>query len=139
MARIIPGVYTDVRAVGLATSQPFGLNTVGIIGTAERGPVDTSTLISSKQDMYDTFGEPGSYITTDVPEGSEKTLVRSGALAFDGGAQQIEFIRIGSSNIGAATRYITADDGTGSFGGYCTALEAVSSGSWGNDIRYALY
>lgn len=136
MAKIIPGVYTDVRAVGLATSQPFGLNIVGIIGTAERGPVDTPTLISSKQDMYDTFGEPGEYMTINTPEGSEKTLVRAGALAFDGGTQQVQFIRIGSSNIAAATRYITADDGSGSFGGYCTALEAVSSGSWGNDIRY---
>lgn len=136
MARIIPGVYTDVIAVGLATSQPFGLNIVGIIGTAERGPVDTATLISSKQDMYDAFGEPGEYITTNTPEGSEKTLVRAGALTFDGGAQQVQFIRIGSSNIGAATRYISADDGTGVFGGYCAALEAVSSGGWGNDVRY---
>jgi len=136
MAKIIPGVYTDVRAVGLATSQPFGLNIVGIIGTAERGPVDAPTLVTSKQDMYDIFGEPGEYITTDTPEGSEKTLVRSGALAFDGGTQQIQFIRIGSSNIGAATRYITADDGSGLFGGYCAALEAVSSGSWGNNITY---
>lgn len=135
-ARIIPGVYTEVRAVGLATSLPFGLNTVGIVGTAEKGDIDTPVLISSKQEMYETFGEPGEYRSSSVPEGSELTLVRAGALAFDGGAPQIYFVRIASSNAAAATRYITADDGTGSAGGYCAALTAKTVGEWGNNIKY---
>jgi len=121
--------------VGLATSLPFGLNTVGIVGTAEKGPIDTPTLLVSKQQMYDTFGEPGEYRSTTVEEGAERTLVRAGALAFDGGAPQIYFTRIASSNVAAATRYITADDGTGAAGGYCAALTAASEGTWGNSIR----
>jgi len=135
-ARIIPDVYTEVRAVNLATSLPFGLNTVGIVGTAEKGELDTPILISNKQNMYDTFGGPGEYRSTSVPEGSERTLVRAGALAFDGGAPQIYFTRIASSSVAAATRYITADDGTGVADGYCAALEAISEGTWGNDLRF---
>lgn len=135
-ARIIPDVYTEVRAIGLATSAPFGLNTVGIVGTAGKGVLDTPTLISSKQSMYDTFGEPGEYRSTTVAEGAEKTLVRAGALAFDGGAPQIYFTRIGDSNVASATRYVTADDGAGTEDGYSVGLEAVSEGSWGNDIRF---
>lgn len=135
-ARIIPDVYTEVRTVGLATSLPFGLNTVGIVGTAEKGDVDTPTLLVSKQQMYDTFGEPGEYRSSTVAEGSERTLVRAGALAFDGGAPQIYFVRIASDNVAAATRYVTADDGTGTADGYSVALEAISEGSWGNNLRF---
>lgn len=135
-ARIIPDVYSSVIPRGLATSLPFGLNTVAVIGTAERGELDTPTLVTSKQEMYDAFGEPGGYRTTAVPEGSELSLTRTGALAFDGGAPQIYFVRIGSSNIAAATRYLTADDGTGSADGYCAALEAISEGSWGNSMSF---
>lgn len=134
--RIIPDVYAEVRTGAIATSLPFGLNTLAIVGTAERGTMDTPTLIASKQAMYDAFGEPGDYRTTAVSEGSELTLVRAGALAFDGGAPNVYFVRIGSTNVAAATRYITADDGTGSAGGYCAALEAISEGSWGNDLKY---
>jgi hypothetical protein len=135
-ARIIPDVYSEVRPRGLAISLPFGLNTVAIIGTAERGMLDDPALITSKQDMYDAFGEPGEYRTTATPEGSELSLSRAGALAFDGGTPQVYFVRIGSSNVAAATRYLTADDGTGSADGYCAALEAVSEGSWGNLISF---
>jgi len=135
-ARIIPDVYSEIRPRGLATSLPFGLNTVAIIGTAERGELDTPTLLTSKQDMYDAFGEPGEYRTTATPEGSELSLTRAGALAFDGGAPQVYFVRIGSTNVAAATRYLTADDGTGTADGYCAALEAVSEGSWGNLISF---
>lgn len=135
-ARIIPDVYNEVRAVGLAISLPFGFNTAGVVGTAERGDVDTAALLTSKQDMYDTYGEPGEYRSTTISEGSELSLVRAGALAFDGGAPQIYFVRIGSSNVAKATRYLTADDGTGVADGYCAALEAMTEGSWGNDIKY---
>ena len=135
-ARIIPDVYTEVRAVGLATSLPFGLNTVGIVGTAEKGDVDTPTLLISKQQMYDTYGEPGDYRSSSVAEGSERTLVRAGALAFDGGAPQIYFTRIASGNVAAATRYVTADDGTGTADGYSAGLEALSEGTWGNNLRF---
>jgi hypothetical protein len=135
-ARIIPDVYTEVRAVGLATSLPFGLNTVGIVGTSEKGELDTPTLLVSKQQMYDAYGEPGDYRSSTLTEGSEKTLVRAGALAFDGGAPQIYFTRIASDNVDAATRYVTADDGTGSADGYCVGLEALSEGTWGNELKY---
>lgn len=135
-ARIIPDVYTEVRAIGLATSLPFGLNTVGIVGTSEKGTLDTPTLLVSKQQMYDIYGEPGEYRSSTVSEGSEKTLVRAGALAFDGGAPQIYFTRIASDNVTIATRYVTADDGTGSADGYCAGLAALSEGTWGNELKY---
>lgn len=135
-ARIIPDVYSSVIPRGLATSLPFGLNTVAVIGTAEKGDLDAPSLVTSKQDMYDAFGEPREYRTTATPEGSELSLTRAGALAFDGGTPQIYFVRIGSSNVAAATRYLTADDGTGSADGYCAALEAISEGSWGNLISF---
>lgn len=128
MSQILPGVYPVIKAGDLVVSKPVSLNVLGLIGTANKGPLNTPILISSIQEAYETFGFPDEYDSTAQME--ELTLSRGIQIAFDAGASSIYAVRVASSSATKASRDIISSSGT------CVTLTAVSEGTWGNELQY---
>lgn len=130
MAKIVPGVYVTQKSGELAVAAPFGLNVVGIVGTASRGVMDESVLCNAVQDVYEIYGYPD--VFDSESEGTELSLSRAAAIAYDAGAQAIQCVRVGSNSAAKASRYIDAETAEK----YCAELEAATEGAWGNEISY---
>lgn len=128
MSQILPGVYPDIRSGDLAVARPVSLNVLGLVGTANRGTVDSAVLISSIQEAYETYGFPDAYDSSSEME--ELTLSRGLQLAFDAGASSIYAVRVASSSAAKATRDVVSSSGT------CVNLTAATEGTWGNDLQY---
>lgn len=128
MSDVLPGVTIETSAADLAIATPISLNTLAVVGTANRGPLNTPTLISNVQKAYDIFGYPDEYDPTS--EGQELTLTRGIQLAIDAGASGIYAVRVASSNAEYASRYIASTTN------YCAKLIAITKGSWGNGLMY---
>lgn len=67
---------------------------VGIVGFADRGPVDKATLITSQTDLINTFGRPSSNIPGQGLEGALEILEAT---------NQIYYVRAASSAISASS------------------------------------
>jgi hypothetical protein len=124
---VLPGVYIDVRDEGLITPGRITVGNIGVVGTASKGEVGKALLISSATDARDRFGPADAFIDG---AHNELSLVRAIELAYENGASTIWAVRIASS---------TAPPQTASFslpsaGGVAAVLEAVSPGTWGNNI-----
>jgi len=128
MAKIVPGVYVTQKSGELAVAAPFGLNVVGIVGTASRGTIDEAVLCNAIQDVYKIYGYPDVYDSTS--EGTELSLSRAAAIAYDAGAQAVQCVRVGSSSAAKSSRFIDTTSG------YAAELLAQSEGTWGNEIKY---
>jgi len=130
MSRILPGTYSEQRTGALAVAGPVSLNTLAVVGTANRGVLDTPTLITDIQQAYDTFGYPDEFDSSS--EMQELSLTRAIQLAFDGGAGNIYAVRVASSNAASATRDVQSTSGD------CVVLSAASEGTWGNDLQFKI-
>jgi len=62
---ILPGTYIEVRAEGLISAGQISVNTLGIVGTARRGPVNVAIAPSNIGEVRDIFGLPDPF---DAPE-----------------------------------------------------------------------
>lgn len=125
MEQILPGVSIEVRPEGLITPGQVSISTIGIVGTANRGPVRDPEIIGGAPDARRVFGEADAYDRTNA--GNELTLVRALEIAFDHGARDVIAVRVAN---GAATAGFVLQ----SAGGDCCTLEASSPGTWGNDL-----
>jgi hypothetical protein len=96
MSESLPGVRVQRREGALATALPVSLNTLAIVGTANRGPINTPIVINSVSDAYDIFGFPDVYNSTS--EGQELSLTRGIQIANDAGASYIYATRVASSS-----------------------------------------
>lgn len=124
--QILPGVSIEVRPEGLIIPGRISIGTIGIIGTASKGPVDEPYSIGNLADAFAVFGE---YDTFDETNADILTLTRALELAFANGAQNVIAVRIGSGAEQAAN--FTLDSASGA----CVTLAANSEGTWGNDIE----
>ncbi len=61
---ILPGTYIEVRAEGLIGVGGIATGNVGVVGTANRGPLRTVEVLGSYSEALDTFGA-----TTGCPGG----------------------------------------------------------------------
>lgn len=122
---ILPGVYIEVRPEALIVPGRVSVNTVGIVGTASRGPVNTPVLLASYSQAREIFGE---YDAWDEDNPDVLSLTRALELAFGYGATQVWVVRI--ANGAAAGSYVL-----NSAGGANATLSANSPGEWGNQLE----
>jgi len=122
---ILPGVYIEVRPEALIVPGRVSVNTVGIVGTANRGPVDTPVLLAGYSQAREVFGE---YDAWDEDNPAVLTLTRALELAFGHGATQVWAVRV--ANGAAAGSYIL-----NSAAGANVTLSANSPGEWGNELE----
>ncbi|MEO1092838.1 MAG: phage tail sheath C-terminal domain-containing protein [Pseudomonadota bacterium] len=127
MEQVLPGVSIEVRSEGLIIPGQIQLSTVGVVGTASRGPVNDPQIIGSATEAEAVFGDPGAYDRANA--GGELTLVRALQIAFDSGARDALAVRVES---GALAQRAAFD--LQASGGLCCTLEASTPGEWANDL-----
>jgi len=129
---IVPGTYIDVRAEGLISAGGVSTGIVGVIGTANAGPVGLPITLSGMSEANDLFGPPDPF---SVPtNGSEPlTLTRSLQLAYGNGAATVVAVRVASPRASVSQFALKdASDRT------VATLEAVTPGTWGNNIQISV-
>lgn len=83
---VSPGVYIIEKDISDYPAQ-INSSVVGIVGFAGRGPIagissEKATLITSQQQLIDTFGEPGEAIKGQALEGAMEILEATNSLRF---------------------------------------------------------
>ncbi len=132
---ILPGTYIEVRAEGLIGVGGIATGNIGVVGTANRGPLNTVAILGSYSEALDTFGSydrwPG---TASAPA---LTLTRTLEQIFKGGGSTVYAVRV--ANLAPGTemkvRSISVQDSTNAD---LITLTATSPGTWGNDIKATL-
>jgi len=126
---IIPGTYIDVRAEGLISAGGVATGIVGVIGTANSGPVGTPVTLSGYAEARDTFGLPDDFAVPD--DGSNPlTLTRALQFVYANGASTVVAVRVASPHRASAS-YALKDAGNNTV----ATLTAATPGTWGNDIQ----
>ncbi|HET7461178.1 MAG TPA: phage tail sheath C-terminal domain-containing protein [Longimicrobium sp.] len=129
---ILPGTYITVRDEGLITAGRIATGYIGMVGTAERGPVEQVVTLGSFVEARNVFGEADPYKSG----GGELTLIRALELAFNNGASTVYAVR-------AAARAGTGSVATATLGlkkgtAVVLTLTAKSAGTWGNGVKVRL-
>ena len=121
---ILPGTYIEVRDEGLITAGAVATGNIGIIGTASKGPINEIQLLGSLSEAKEIFGDKDEF------QGSgnkELTLIRALELIYQNGGKTVYVVRTGKS---ASKANYTLTQGTTEL----LKLEAITEGTWGNDI-----
>jgi len=126
---ILPGTYIDVRAEGLIGVGGIATGNIGIVGTANRGPVNEVRILGSYTEALDTFGDADEWKTT----GNPLSLTRSLAQVFKGGGSTIYAVRVANGT--PVARVITVQDATDAS---LFTLTATSGGTWAEAITATL-
>jgi hypothetical protein len=123
---IIPGTYIEVRAEGLIGVSGIATGNVGIVGTANKGPLDKAIVLSSFSEAKETFGAYDGW-RGGGPGENELTLVRALQQLFNNGASTVYAVRVGA---GAAAAAIVLSDATGPV----VTVTGATPGTWANEI-----
>ncbi|HEU4558746.1 MAG TPA: hypothetical protein VFS20_12890, partial [Longimicrobium sp.] len=130
---ILPGTYITVRDEGLITAGRIATGYIGMVGTAERGPVEQVVTLGSFIEARNIFGEADAW---KGGSSGELTLIRALELAFNNGASTVYAVRAaaktGTRAVAAAT--LAVKKGTAAV----LTLSAKSPGTWGNAIQVRL-
>lgn len=130
---VLPGVYVEVRPEGLIVPGRVGVNTVGVAGTAGKGPLDTPVVLGSYTEAVERFGPYDRWLDGNS---DELTLTRALELVFMHGATTVIAVRVGGKDVNgnstASPATATLNDDTSAA---VATLEAKSPGTWGNDLR----
>lgn len=124
--QILPGVSIEVRPEGLIIPGRISIGTIGIVGTANRGPLNHPTSVGNLADAFAVFGHYDDFVNN---QPNELTLMRALEQSFANSAQNVIAVRIGSGTVAAADILLSSP------GGDCVTLSANSEGAWGNDIE----
>lgn len=129
---ILPGTYITVRDEGLITAGRIATGYIGMVGTAERGPVGQVVMLGSFVEARGVFGE------ADPWKGGkgELTLIRALELAFNNGASTVYAVRAAAKAgpAAAAPAALALKKGAN----VALTLSAKSPGTWGNGIKVRL-
>lgn len=118
------GAYINTDLSGLSEINGVGSGIIGMIGLAEKGPVNTPVTVNSYTELVRIFG--------DGP------LVRHGLAAYVGGASTVVCVRTGTPT-SASLAVITIDSGTDTSGDSDSYVwRALEPGSLGNNISVSV-
>ncbi|MCP4600672.1 MAG: phage tail protein [Proteobacteria bacterium] len=135
---ILPGTYIDVRAEGLIGVGGIAVGNVGVVGTANRGPLNKIEVLGSHGEAKDMFGDYDAWPDKSADQPGALTLTRTMEQLFAGGASTVYAVRVANiaGDMASTTWAVTFDDG----GSPSTLFELVanSPGTWGNDIEIEL-
>jgi len=130
---ILPGTYIEVRAEGLIGVGGISTGNIGVVGTANRGPVDTVVILGSYAEALDTFGSYDRWPGTQAAPAL--TLTRTLEQIFKGGGSTIYAVRVANVSNGPmkAASWLV-QDATDTL----VTLRATSPGTWANPIAVTL-
>ena len=111
---VSPGVFVIEKDIS-QYAPTINSSVVGIVGFASKGPVNKATLITSPNQLVDTFGPPSENITGQGLEGSIEILEQTNSMYY---------VRAAGSNAANASASVPI--------GSCPAIE-LSAGSYGTD------
>src|SRR5436305_11734893 len=101
---ILPGTYIEVRAEGLIGVGGIATCNVGVVGTANRGPVGQVVVLGSYAEAVETFGpydrwaDPPLAVDPLHPFTPPLTLTRTLEQLFNGGASTVYAVRIANGS-----------------------------------------
>lgn len=134
---IIPGTYIEVRAEGLIGVGGIPTGNIGVVGTANRGPVDEVVILGSYAEALAVFGRYDAW--PDDPESNPPlTLTRTLEQVFRGGGSSVYAVRVAALPEGVPAMrsmgwQVRAGDESVLFN-----LSATSPGTWANAIVAAV-
>ncbi|MEM8592283.1 MAG: phage tail sheath C-terminal domain-containing protein [Pseudomonadota bacterium] len=131
---LIPATYIEVRAEGLIGVGGISTGTIGVIGTANRGPLNTVRALGTYSDALNLFGTYDAW-PEDPTTDAHLTLTRTLEQVFRGGASDVLAVRVANVAPGtmASTTWTLTEGGD-----VLSTLTAQTPGSWANDIEAAL-
>ncbi len=128
---VLPGTYIEVRPEGLIVPGRVTVGTVGVVGTAGRGALDTPVAVGGFLDARERFGPYDPWVDG---ESNELTLVRAIEIAAAHGATSIIAVRVSAVDSHGAPVAAAATYTLASAGGESVVLTASSPGTWGNEL-----
>jgi len=138
---VIPGTYIEVRSEGLIAVGGIATGTIGIVGTAGRGPVGVAVPVGSYAQAVDAFGGPDA-LAAPHAAGHPLTLSRALDQAFAGGASNVFAVRVANGTPTPATLAVKAAGATDAFTLSAKGATdadgdeiADTSGTWGRDTH----
>ena len=126
---ILPGTYIEVRAEGLIGVGGISTGNIGIVGTANKGPIGTAVLLGSYSEAIANFGVYDRWST--AAGATPLTLTRALEQLFSGGASSVYAVRVANGTPVAATYAV---EGSGGTPPTLLTLTAKSPGTWANGI-----
>jgi hypothetical protein len=129
---IIPGTYIEVRAEGLIGVGGISTGNIGVVGAANRGPVNDVQILGSYSEALDTFGSYDRWPNSGVPSFD---LTRTLEQVFKGGGSTVYAVRVSNGTPGSMSWSV--EDGAAAPAKLLT-LTAMSPGSWANEIKATL-
>lgn len=137
---ILPGTYIDVRAEGLIGVGGIATGNVGVVGTANRGPVNEMRVLGSYAEALDTFGDASAWPAKADDRPNALSLTRTLQHLFAGGASSVYAVRIATVGaagvVGTTSWSVIATEGDAER--LLFRVLANSPGTWGNAIQVAL-
>ena len=132
---IIPGTYIEVRAEGLIGVGGISTGTIGVVGTANRGPLDEVVILGSFAEAQEVFGDYDPLPATPATV-AHLSLTRTLEQAFRGGASDVMAVRV--ANLAAATPMRSMTWTVTNGPDVLFTLTARTPGTWANSIVAAL-
>lgn len=131
---VLPGTYIDVRAEGLIGVGGISTGNVGVVGTANRGPVGQAVLLGSYSEALDVFGSYDAWPSSNTQ--NALTLVRALEQIFNGGASSVYAVRVANGTNFAAnnTAKWNVTGTVASASKTLFSLAAKTAGSWASDL-----
>lgn len=129
---ILPGTYVNVRDEALISAGRVVTGNIGIVGTANKGPVGEVQILGSFSEAREIFG------SSDPWKGgsqNELTLIRALEQIYNNGGKTVYAVRTSARDGGGVAlatpaTYQTVDDN-----GNTQVVEAKTPGTWGTNIR----
>jgi hypothetical protein len=136
---ILPGTYIDVRAEGLIGVSGIASGNVGVVGTANRGPLGRAVLLGSYADAVETFGSYDRWPDQASDQPRALTLTRTLEQLFKGGATTVYAVRVANiTGIMPSTTWSVARVVAGPADDELFKIVARTPGTWANDIVITL-
>jgi hypothetical protein len=132
---ILPGTYIEVRAEGLIGVGGIATGNIGIVGTANRGPLNEVRILGSYVEALATFGRYDPW-PADPGGTAHLTLTRTLEQVFRGGGSTVYAVRVANLAVGEPMRTMSWALTAGPTDLF--TLSATSPGTWANDIAVTL-
>jgi len=129
---VIPGTYIDVRAEGLIGVSGIETGNIGVVGSANRGPLNQVVVLGSYSEALDTFGSYDRWPDKAADQPKALTLTRTLEQLFRGGASTVYAVRIaneGGTPMATMSWVVASATAAPLF-----TLSATSPGTWANEI-----
>jgi hypothetical protein len=130
---VLPGTYIEVRSEGLIGVGGISTGNIGIVGTANRGPLNTPQVLGSYGEALEIFGASGAWPSTPAERANALSLTRSLEQVFRGGGSTVYAVRIAAGAPAAREFEVKNSSDTVLF-----TLTAKSPGTWANSIKASI-